>query len=82
MMNIKLKFILSILIVLSSPCFVIADSNKPSASIPSYQPYSAENGSYRGQISPRTHRPKDVHVKGYTRKDDTYVRGHYRSKKK
>ena len=39
----------------------------------------AENGSYSGQISENTDRPKDVHVNGYTRKDGTYVREHYRS---
>jgi hypothetical protein len=39
-----------------------------------------ENGSYYGQISEATGRPKTVHVGGYFRKDGTYVRGHYRSK--
>lgn len=40
----------------------------------------AENGSYYGQISEFTRRPKTVHVKGYFRKDGTYVRSHYRSR--
>jgi len=40
----------------------------------------AENGSYYGQISEKTGRPKTVHVRGYYRKDGTYVRGHYRSR--
>ncbi len=40
----------------------------------------AENGSYHGQISAETGRPKTVRVGGYTRKDGTRVRGHYRSK--
>jgi len=40
----------------------------------------AENGSYYGEISPLTGRPKTIPVKGYYRKDGTYVRGHYRSK--
>jgi hypothetical protein len=40
----------------------------------------AENGSYYGDISPVTLRPKTVHVNGYTRRDGTYVRGHYRSR--
>lgn len=40
----------------------------------------AENGSYYGEPSKLTGRPKTVHVKGYYRKDGTYVRGHYRSK--
>ena len=44
------------------------------------RPYIAENGSYYGQISNLTGRPKTVHVRGYYRKDGTYVRGHYRSK--
>lgn len=39
----------------------------------------AENGSYYGEMSPNTGRPKTVHVDGYYRKDGTYVRGHYRS---
>ena len=39
----------------------------------------AENGSYYGQTSKATGRPKTVHVSGYHRKDGTYVRGHYRS---
>ena len=40
----------------------------------------AENGSCYGDISVATSRPKTVHVKGYYRRDGTYVRGHYRSK--
>ena len=39
----------------------------------------AENGTYYGQISETTGRPKTVYVKGYYRKDGTYVRSHYRS---
>lgn len=42
----------------------------------------AENGSCFGDLSSATGRPKTVHVKGYYRKDGTYVRGHYRSKPK
>lgn len=38
-----------------------------------------ENESYYGQISEDTGRPKTVHVRGYYRKDGTYVRSHYRS---
>lgn len=50
----------------------------------SYQRYGtrlpiAENDSYYGQISETTGRPKTVHVRGYYRKDGTYVRSHYRS---
>lgn len=43
-------------------------------------PGVAENGSYYGQISDATGKPKTTHVNGYYRKDGTYVRGHYRSK--
>ena len=46
---------------------------------PTYQPPVAENGSYYGEISERTGRPKTVLVSGYTRRDGTYVRGYYRS---
>lgn len=45
-----------------------------------FQPNVAENDSYYGEISVNTGRPKTVHVRGYYRKDGTYVRGHYRSK--
>jgi len=76
--------------ILFNPYAVLADNNcsstykayKPSASPPSYQPYSAENGSYRGQISPRTHRPKNVYVPAYKHRDGSRVRSHYRSKRK
>lgn len=84
-MNIKIIYILSIIaVILFPPCSVLADYKpyKPTHTIPSYEPYSAENGSYRGEISEKTHRSKNVHVKGYKRKDGTYVRGHYRSKRK
>ncbi len=40
----------------------------------------AENGSCYGDISVATLRPKTVQVRGYYRKDGTYVRGHYRSR--
>lgn len=40
----------------------------------------AENGSYYGQISDNTGRPKTVYVRGYYRRDGTYVRSHYRSR--
>ena len=49
-----------------------------------YKPYRygcAENGSCFGDISSYTGRAKTVYVKGYYRKDGTYVRSHYRSKK-
>lgn len=40
----------------------------------------AENGSCDGDISEETGKPKTVEVKGYYRKDGTYVKGHSRSK--
>ena len=42
-------------------------------------PGCAENGSCFGDISETTGRQKTIRVKGYFRKDGTYVRGHYRS---
>ena len=44
-------------------------------------PSIAENSSYYGEISPKTGLPKTTHVRGYFRKDGTYVRGHYRSRR-
>jgi len=43
-------------------------------------PFVAENRSHYGQISKNTGRPKTVYVRGYYRKDGTYVRSHYRSR--
>jgi hypothetical protein len=45
-------------------------------------PGIAENSSYYGEISKLTGRPKTVYVRGYFRKDGTYVRSYYRSKKR
>lgn len=42
----------------------------------------AENNSCYGDISVRTGRPKTTYVNGYYRRDGTYVRSHYRSRKK
>lgn len=42
-------------------------------------PYVAENGSYHGEVSQYTGRPKTVYIRGYYRKDGAYVRSHYRS---
>ncbi len=59
-------------------------SGLPSGYILDYKgrpvPRVAENGSYYGETSENTGRPKVVHVRGYYRKDGTYVRGHYRSR--
>lgn len=43
-------------------------------------PGIAENGSYFGELSGTTLRPKTVHVRGYFRRDGTYVQSHYRSR--
>jgi hypothetical protein len=45
-----------------------------------YYSECAENGSCYGDISDQTRKPKTVEVKGYYRRNGTYVRGHYRSK--
>ena len=45
-----------------------------------YHPFIAENGSYYGQISEYTSRPKTVYVRSYFRRDGTYVRSHFRSR--
>jgi hypothetical protein len=39
----------------------------------------AENGTCYGEISSATGRRKTVYVRGYTRRDGTYVQSHYRS---
>jgi hypothetical protein len=59
-----------------------APSTAPASAAPATAtvPRCAENGSCPGDISTATGRPKTVYVQGYTRKDGTYVRGHYRSK--
>ena len=44
-----------------------------------YLPVIAENGSYYGEISKTTGRPKYKFIKGYYRKTGVYVRSHYRS---
>jgi hypothetical protein len=46
-----------------------------------YKPYSAENGSYRGEMSRRTYRPKNEYVRSYKHKDGSRVRSYYRSRK-
>ena len=54
-------------------------TGSPTTAAPAAPPLVAGNGSYYGEISKETGRPKEVHVNGYYRKDGTYVRGHYRS---
>jgi len=43
-------------------------------------PFQAENGSYWRELSTTTWKPKTTYVRGYFRRDGTYVRGHYRSR--
>jgi len=57
-----------------------AQATADTATTPDGKPAVAENGSRYGEISPATGKPKTTYVKGYTRKDGTYVRGYYRSK--
>jgi hypothetical protein len=49
-------------------------------SVPESNGSCAENGSCYGDPSALTGAPKTVPVRGYYRKDGTYVRGHYRSR--
>lgn len=56
-----------------------AAHGKPVLVVDLHGNYIAENGSYYGQISSDTGRPRVVFVNGYFRKDGTYVRSHYRS---
>ena len=51
----------------------------PTTSLPTTTGACAENGSCYGDISSITGIPKTISVRGYYRKDGTYVRGHYRS---
>lgn len=61
-------------------CDPASGSRPPYLPRSAYSPRVAENGSYYGEMSSSTNRPKTVHVNGYFRRDGTYVRGHYRSK--
>lgn len=45
-----------------------------------FPPAIAENGDRRGVDNDFDGRPEPVYVRGYFRKDGTYVRGHYRAK--
>jgi hypothetical protein len=59
--------------------WVLTSPFAPSSSPDSLSPLVAENGSYYGEISEGSGRPKTVYVRGYYRGDGTYVRSHYRS---
>jgi hypothetical protein len=54
-------------------------SSEPSQQSTYSVPPVAGSGSYYGEISENTGRPKTVYVHPYYRKDGTYVRSHYRS---
>lgn len=53
--------------------------NQPGYKEYKYQPSVAENGDVRGRDNDGDGRSEPVHVRGYHRKDGTYVRGHYRA---
>jgi hypothetical protein len=59
----------------SAPSYTLRPAYSPQL----YKPLCAENGTCYGDISNLTGRPKTTHVRGYFRKDGTYVRGHYPS---
>jgi len=63
-----------------APTYSAIQTIAPTPTTSAVSPGVAENGSYYGQISDATGKPKTTHVNGYYRKDGTYVRGHYRSK--
>jgi hypothetical protein len=46
----------------------------------SYPPPVAENGDIRGADNDGNGRPEPIYVRGYYKKDGTYVRGHYRAR--
>lgn len=90
-MNIKLKnvfykktIILIMLVTIFPSISSVIAKNNHSYSYKSYKPkpYIAQNGSYYGQYSRKTYRPKNVYVDNYIRNDGSRVRSHYRSKKK
>jgi len=60
----------------STPPSATASSRPPSA----YSPPVAENGDVMGMDNDGDGRTEPIHVRGYYRKDGTYVRGHYRAR--
>lgn len=71
-------WIVAALIAIGAVIGLSRSSSSPSFSNPAT--LTAENGSYYGQISDKTGRPKTVHVDSYDRRDGTHVRSHYRSR--
>jgi len=64
------------------PTVLDAPSAPRARSVPKQPRYGcAEKGSCYGDYSWRTRLPKHHHVRGYTRSDGKYVRGHYRSRR-
>jgi len=63
----------------STPTFYPAVAPRPATSWWG-GPVVAENGDLRGFDNDGDGRIEPVHVRGYTRKDGTYVRGHYRAR--
>ena len=46
-----------------------------------YDPYQAQNGSYRGEINTKNYRPKREYVHEYNHQDGSHVRSYYRTRK-
>jgi hypothetical protein len=83
----KYIFVLTAILFSFNSTIALANNYRPSyryssPQSPPPQPYIAENGSYRGQYSERTHRLKNDYVRGYQRQDGSYARGHYRSRRR
>jgi hypothetical protein len=65
-----------------NPFAIIPSVHQPPVYVQPVQPVlpgCTTSGSCYGDISIGTGRPRTVHVRGYTRRDGTYVRPHYRS---
>lgn len=68
----------TIIVILIALLISGCDSTKSrGVSIP---PYRAENGDYRGRDNDFNGRSEPVYVRGYYKKNGTYVRSHYRAK--
>lgn len=77
-MKFKILSIIMFLFTLNA-CDVLSKSSSYSNGSSSY-PHRAENGDYYNYDNDGDGRKEPVHVKGYYRKDGTYVREHYRAK--
>ena len=65
-----------LLIILSLIIFYSCDDSSK------YKSHRAENGDFYNFDNDGDGRKEPVHVKGYYKKDGSYVRGHYRAKPK